>query len=83
MRETCPECGHEFEREPGHLPGVMYVSYFMAIPILVLITLLIYWLFLPDWQLQHVSLIAAVPFLLLVPLIFRYSRIIWMHFDHP
>jgi uncharacterized protein (DUF983 family) len=83
MRECCPECGHKFEREPGYFTGAMYASYFMAVPILLLMTLLISWVFLPAWLLQNVALIAAVPFLFLVPIIVRYSRIVWMHIDHP
>ena len=77
MCECCPVCGHKFEREAGYFTGAMYASYFMAIPILVLLTLLISWLFLPDWQLQNVALVATLPFLLLVPAVFRYSRVIW------
>ncbi len=83
MRERCPECGHKFEREAGYFTGAMYASYFMAIPILALLTLLIWWLFLPDWPLQNVTLVAALPFLLVVPAVFRYSRVIWMHIDYP
>jgi uncharacterized protein (DUF983 family) len=83
MRDTCPACGHRFEREPGYFVGAMYASYFLAIPVLGLMTFAIYWLFLPDWALQNVVLIATVPFLFLVPIVYRYSRIVWMHIDHP
>jgi uncharacterized protein (DUF983 family) len=83
MRECCPECGHKFEREPGYFTGAMYASYFLAIPVLGLITLLIYSLFLRSWSLENVVLVAALPFLFLVPLVFRYSRVVWMHIDHP
>src|SRR5579859_5964363 len=71
MRQRCPLCGHQFEREPGYFVGAMYASYFLAIPILALLTLLIYWLILPDWPLQNVVLIASLPYLLLIPLVFR------------
>jgi uncharacterized protein (DUF983 family) len=83
MRTCCPVCGHRFEREPGYFLGAMYASYFLAIPILALITLAIYFLLLPDWLPENVVLLAAVPFLLLVPLVFRYARVIWMHIDAP
>jgi uncharacterized protein (DUF983 family) len=83
MLEYCPLCGHKFNREPGYFFGALYASYFLAIPILLILTLLISWLFLPDWELQNVALVAAVPFLLLVPMVFRYSRVIWMHMDPP
>ncbi|HYV35124.1 MAG TPA: DUF983 domain-containing protein [Gemmataceae bacterium] len=83
MRECCPQCGHKFEREPGYFFGAMYASYFLAIGVLVVLTLPIYWLVLPHWQLQNVVFVAAIPFLLLVPFIWRYSRIVWMHIDPP
>jgi uncharacterized protein (DUF983 family) len=83
MRERCPECHFKFEREPGYFLGAMYASYFMAIPILLLLTLAIYQLFLPDWRLENVVLVAIVPFVCLVPFIFRYARILWMHIDAP
>jgi uncharacterized protein (DUF983 family) len=83
MSDRCPDCGYKFEIEPGYFIGAMYASYFLAIPVIALLTLAIHWLFLPDWQLYNVVLVAIFPFLFVVPIIFRYSRIVWMHFDHP
>jgi hypothetical protein len=83
MHERCPVCGHRFEREQGYFLGAMYASYFLAIPVLGILTLLISWLLLPGWSLEFVVVIALVPFLLLVPALFRYSRVIWMHIDPP
>jgi uncharacterized protein (DUF983 family) len=83
MRERCAVCAYKFEVEPGYFLGAMYVSYFLAVPVVALFSLVIHWLFLPSWKIGNVVLVAAVPFLLVVPTIFRYSRIIWMHFDHP
>jgi uncharacterized protein (DUF983 family) len=83
MRESCPVCAHRFEREPGYFIGALYASYFLAVPILVLLTFLIHWLFLPHWRLHYVALVAVLPYLLLVPIVFRYSRLIWMHIDYP
>jgi uncharacterized protein (DUF983 family) len=83
MRESCPVCGHRFEREPGYFIGAMYASYFLAIPMLALIALAMYFLALPNWLPENVVLVAALPFLLLVPVVFRYARVIWMHIDAP
>jgi uncharacterized protein (DUF983 family) len=83
MYEHCPQCGHKFAREAGYFLGAMYASYFMAIPLLSLLALLIHWLILPDWRLENTVLVAILPFLLIVPLVFRYSRILWMHIDPP
>jgi uncharacterized protein (DUF983 family) len=83
MRERCPVCGYKFEIESGYFIGAMYASYFLAIPVIALLALAIHWLFLPSWQLYNAVLVALFPFLFLVPIIFRYSRVVWMHFDHP
>lgn len=83
MSKTCPVCGHRFEQEAGYFLGAMYVSYFMSIPLLGILTLVCTWWIVPDWPLEYAALLAGVPYLLLVPLVFRYSRIIWMHIDPP
>lgn len=78
MRDHCPICGHQFVREQGYFMGAMYVSYGMGIVIGGLLTLVV--LALRPGGSEVVSVAIAVPiFLLLVPLIWRYSRIIWMH----
>jgi uncharacterized protein (DUF983 family) len=80
MNESCPSCGHRFEREPGYFTGAMYVSYAMAVPAYALPVVLLH-LFLPDWPDARVLGAALAIFLPFVPLLFRYSRIFWMHFD--
>ena len=83
MHEACPNCQHVFKREPGYFLGAMYVSYFMSIPILALLTVILYftlfYMLNPAW----VVLIALIPYILFIPLVFRYSRVIWMHIDPP
>src|SRR2546423_1995182 len=81
MNDTCPVCGHRFEREPGYFLGAMYASYFMGIPTLLVLTGLLKWLVVPSWEWHWVVLTAALPFLVLVPTLFRYSRMIWLHMD--
>jgi uncharacterized protein (DUF983 family) len=80
MNEVCPVCELRFEREPGYFLGAMYVSYGLSIPILALIILAGHFL-LPDVRIEFVVGLAALPYLLAVPAVFRYSRIIWMYFD--
>jgi uncharacterized protein (DUF983 family) len=80
MHERCPECGLKYEREQGYFVGAMYISYLIAV---VLITAL-FWLvslFMPDTSFNIALTLAVILFLPFVPLVFRYSRIIWMHFD--
>jgi len=86
MNERCPICELRFGREPGYFLGAMYISYGLAIPVLALLAWLVQLLVLPDWPLHWTLLVACVPFVLFVPLIFRYSRVFWMHLDrslHP
>ncbi len=80
MRETCPVCGLVFEREPGYFTGAMVVSYGIAVVVYTAIVLLLWSL--PGWRAELALLVAVALFLLTVPAIFRYSRVIWMHFDH-
>ena len=80
MRDVCPMCGHVFEREPGYFVGAMYVSYALAIPLYLLFVVLLRPILrgVPDIAV----LAAGVPVVCLCsPILFRYSRVIWMHFD--
>jgi len=80
MRSACPACGLVFEREPGYFTGAMVVSYLIAVTVYAALVLILWSL--PGWRVELALLVAAALFLLTVPSIFRYSRVIWMHFDH-
>jgi uncharacterized protein (DUF983 family) len=82
MNETCPLCDFPFGREEGYFVGAMYVSYALSLPILFAIFLVL-WLFSSKTLLATgvLSAVAAVIFLPLVPIVFQYSRVLWMHFD--
>jgi hypothetical protein len=80
MHERCPHCGLKFEREQGYFVGSMYISYAIAV---VMITAL-FWLVslvAPNSSFEMALTTASVLFLFFVPLVFRYSRIIWMYVD--
>jgi hypothetical protein len=81
MHENCPVCGFRFSREPGYFFGAMYISYPLAVVVLGLMALAVQGCA-PDWPWLVCLGLAFVPFLLLVPIVFRYSRVIWMYFDH-
>lgn len=83
MHEYCPACGHRFEREPGYFLGALYASYFLSIPLLGLLFALLYWADVFPWPAEYLVLLAAVPYLALMPAVFRYARVIWMHIDPP
>ena len=81
MNETCPSCHLRFERERGYFVGAMYVSYALAVPLIGAMMALLSYRLVPGWPLHWVVLVAGVLFVPLVPVVFRYSRIVWIHFD--
>ena len=83
MNENCPECGYHFEREQGYFLGAMYASYFLSVPAVGLLTWAINEWLVPSWTLEQAIFLAAPPFILVSPLLFRYSRVVWMHMDPP
>jgi uncharacterized protein (DUF983 family) len=80
MNDPCLVCGLVFEREPGYFYGAMYFSYGLSVLILVPLYFLAAWLF-PDVDYLLVPLIAFIPYFPLIPMIFRYSRVLWIYFD--
>ena len=80
MRERCPACSLVFEREPGYFTGAMIVSYLIAVAVYGALVLLLWSL--PGWRVELALLLAGALFLVTMPAIFRYSRVVWMHFDH-
>jgi hypothetical protein len=80
MNDPCPVCGLIFEREEGYFFGAMYISYALSSALLVTFFFVATAL-LPDWNGMVVALLATVPYLPFVPLVFRYSRVCWVYFD--
>ena len=80
MHRACPVCGHVFEREPGYFVGALYVSYALAIPVYFAVTEGL-GVLLPGWSDLAIVLLAVPVFVPVAPLLFRYSRIVWMHLD--
>ncbi len=81
MNDACPVCGLRFSREPGYFLGAMYFSYGMGVVVLSSIFLLLWFLILPNWSFAATAVPAILLYLPFVPAIFRYSRVMWMHFD--
>lgn len=78
IKENCPVCGLEFEREPGYFLGAMYFSYGLAI-ITGLPTFTI--LFLLGLSNLWILIVLGIQLLLSSPLLLRYSRVMWLHMD--
>jgi uncharacterized protein (DUF983 family) len=79
MYHECIVCGLKYEREPGFFLGAMYFSYGLAI--LAALPLCV-WLFFREVPAHWNALASAGVIVLLSPLLIRYSRVLWLHFDH-
>ena len=80
MNEFCPRCSLRFEREQGCFLGAMYFSYALSIPILG-ICLWIWRLLLPELRWEFVIGLAGLSYIPFTPVVFRYSRVLWLYFD--
>jgi uncharacterized protein (DUF983 family) len=78
MHTHCPDCDLVFEREPGYFLGAMYISYALALlvvaPVYLVLTLL-------DVDFATVIAALVIQLSVLSPLLFQYSRIVWLHID--
>lgn len=78
MRETCLECGLKFEREPGYFTGAMYASYFLGIfstaPVW-------FGMLMAESSYASILVVGIAMVVVLMPLYFHYSRVLWMHID--
>lgn len=80
MNERCPVCGYKFERGSGYFTGAMYFSYAMGVPFIAAALALGYF-FLPSWPLHWTLLLSWLVFIPFAPAVFRYSRVLFIHFD--
>lgn len=76
----CPICGLSFEREEGYFLGAMYFSYFLAVGLSVA-CFMVGGVLLPDWPREWVAGLALVALILAAPLLARYARVLWIHYD--
>ena len=79
MNPSCPVCGLVFERESGYFAGAMVVSYALAVPILA--AMVIGLIALGGLDVVVALIVGNTAYLVLVPFIFRYSRVVWLHLD--
>lgn len=77
MNTVCPQCGVRLEPEPGFYQGAMYVGYGITTAVIILISIVLYALGnYSEWV--YIGIIVGV-MLLLVPVNYRYSRIIYLY----
>lgn len=77
MNSHCSVCNLHFEREPGFFFGAMYISYAFSVAIFVAVGVALSILGEFSLEVYVLTIIAVV--LLLLPLLFRYSRILFLH----
>ncbi len=78
MYDKCTHCGHKYEIENGFWYGAMYVSYGMTVAFSVATFVLTYLIYPAADAWLYFGLIVFV-LVALVPISFRYSRLIWMN----
>jgi uncharacterized protein (DUF983 family) len=78
MNQTCPVCGIHFERETGYFLNAMFAAYSLGFLLLIPSAV---GLFLLNVSLGLFSTTIIAETVILWPLIFRYSRVVWLHVD--
>lgn len=77
MNEFCPHCGVRLEPEPGFYQGAMYMSYAITVAVIVIVGLVLYFAGDPsEWV--YIGTVIGI-MILLVPLNYRYSRILYLY----
>jgi uncharacterized protein (DUF983 family) len=80
MNDPCPVCGLIFQREEGYFLGAMYFSYVISSVILGAFYFTAAAIF-PVMNGVLLVLLVLIPYLPLVPGIFRYSRVLWIYVE--
>jgi len=78
MNKMCPECGVVFEREHGYYLNSMFIAYALGFLIMVPTALL---LAMRDVSIAFFTLFLVGEVIIITPILFRYSRILWLHAD--
>ena len=77
MNQHCPVCELRFEVEPGFFFGAMYFSYAFTVAIII-VTGITLWYFELDNLITFLISVFSIT-LVLLPFIFRYSRVLFLH----
>lgn len=78
MHSHCPVCELNYEREPGFFFGAMYISYAFSVGIFITVGVALS--FFGDFSLNTYLIVVVSTVVLLLPFLFRYSRILFLHF---
>ena len=78
MYSHCPNCGLNFEPEPGYYYGAMYVSYAFTIAVSVAI-FLFYWVLFSEFDTLTFIIANTVVLIVLAPYTLRTARAVWLN----
>lgn len=78
MNKSCPECGIAFEREHGYYLNSMFIAYGLGFLIVVPSAVL---LAMRQVSIAFFSIFMVLEVIVIWPIVFRYSRVIWLHLD--
>jgi uncharacterized protein (DUF983 family) len=81
MNTVCPVCGHRFEREQGFFQGAMYISWVLSVAYLAILGVLAQLLLVPRIGIVWAVVCVLLVHVFCVPVVFRYSRVIWAHLN--
>ena len=76
MKPQCEVCEQVFDPEPGFYFGAMYISYAFLVALSVTAWVFLYVLFAPEFIVYLIVILTTN--VLLLPLIFRYSRTLFL-----
>lgn len=77
MNARCPLCNEDFKREPGYYFGATYVSYGLTVGFGIGLFILFCVVF--NLETNPFLLIFSALLILLLPLFYRYARLIWIN----
>ncbi len=77
MHKTCSHCGTTYQIEPSFFYGAMYVSYAMGVALGIIVFLITKFIF--DTSLKTSFLAILSTLIILLPVLIRYSRNIWIN----
>ena len=78
VKKECNNCNLKYDMEPGFFQGSYYVSYGLGVALFVAIFVL-KMLILPDLAYLSTLILMVVLLLILAPLLFALSKIIWIN----
>ncbi len=78
MHKNCSNCNLRYEKQPGNFYGAMYVSYAFSTGLFLVTSFVLYHFFNdPPISVYLVTILAVS--LILFPINFRYSRVIFLY----